>query len=394
MSVPKLDHDALDFDQRLRALAAPIISRETDDALQAIVRQASDRTGFPIALVSLVLRRTQFFKAHVGLPQRLQVTRSTNRCASFCQFVASSGESLMIPDTFEEPDLPSELIDAYGLRAYIAVPLRVSGQVVGTLCVLDTEPRALDPEMQQDLTVLGQAAATRLADLAGASGRVEQEANAIRPVFMELRNLMMGLDGVQLLSSQIAAEAAPLISLVGAHVEGTLSDAETLAAMRDLTELDQLRDDLGELSGDLRHLIDRAWGAIRSLELVAAPHTDLEGRLSVAFESARNLALHITRLVEDVSWPDDVPDVPLADSSRGIVLAITSALTTVAMTVSRAGGRMLVRVEADEQAATVTLHAPGTAAGLETVPAQIEALQTRTQVHVVGDRVTLRWLRA
>lgn len=114
----------------------------------------------------------------------------------------------------------------------------------------------------------------------------------------------------------------------------------------------------------------------------------------MAFESARNLALHITRLVEDVSWPDDVPDVPLADSSRGIVLAITSALTTVAMTVSRAGGRMMVRAEADEQAATVTIHAPDTAAGLETVPAQIDSLQTRTQVQVVGDRVTLRWLRA
>src|SRR5262245_30396568 len=52
---------------RLGGLGGAALDERPDDTLQAIVDRVAAGVGAPIALVSLVLRRVQLFRAHTGL---------------------------------------------------------------------------------------------------------------------------------------------------------------------------------------------------------------------------------------------------------------------------------------------------------------------------------------
>jgi hypothetical protein len=161
-----LDLAHLDSGLRLRVLGGPLLDRAPDPELQQLVEEAAQVTGFPIALVSLVVSRIQFFRAQVGLPPDLEAARSTDRCNSFCQYVVSGNRPLEVSDATQEAGLPQELVRRYGIRAYLGYPLRLLGQTVGTLCVLDLEPRKASAADRDALAQLAKRAVARLERMA------------------------------------------------------------------------------------------------------------------------------------------------------------------------------------------------------------------------------------
>ncbi|HEX8438209.1 GAF domain-containing protein [Archangium sp.] len=164
----RLPHDlsALDELGRLSTFDSALLDRAPDPELQALVTAASTLSGFPIALVSLVARQIQFFRAQVGLPADLAVARATDRCTSFCQFVVASDQCLLIEDATREPGLPKDLVERYGIRAYAGFPLRVMGRTVGAFCIIDAQPRRLEPTVVGQLKALARKASARLEALA------------------------------------------------------------------------------------------------------------------------------------------------------------------------------------------------------------------------------------
>lgn len=156
----------LDDSRRLRVLDGAVLDRRPDARLQELVAQAAEVSGFPIALVSLVTRQVQFFRAQVGLPPDLQVARATDRDKSFCQFVVAHNRPLVVEDSWREPWLPRDLIERYGIRAYVGFPVSVLGQTVGSLCVIDVQPRRLGEVALEQLRGLAQAVSARLEELA------------------------------------------------------------------------------------------------------------------------------------------------------------------------------------------------------------------------------------
>ncbi len=161
-----MDLSRLDSDARLRVLDGPLMERTPDPALQAVVEEAARTTDFPIALVSLVGSRIQFFRAQVGLPPELEAARATDRCSSFCQFVVAGERPLQVEDAEGDPSLPRELVERYGIRAYFGFPLRVGGQTVGSLCVIDVRARQLAAGSLEALARLAERASARLESLA------------------------------------------------------------------------------------------------------------------------------------------------------------------------------------------------------------------------------------
>ena len=157
-----LDLSHLDSGLRLRVLGGPLLDRAPDLELQVVVEEAAQLTGFPIALISLVVSRIQFFRAHVGLPADLEAARATDRCNSFCQYVVSGNRPLEIADAMRQPGLPQELVRRYGIRSYIGYPLRILGQTVGSLCVMDVEPRTVGQAERTVLEGLARRATARL----------------------------------------------------------------------------------------------------------------------------------------------------------------------------------------------------------------------------------------
>src|SRR4051812_25706032 len=85
--------------QRLAALAA---SRLTDPSVEPWLDRATKLVTaalqIPVALISLVDGKRQFFKAHCGLPEELAIARETPLSHSFCQHVVISGEPLIVTD--------------------------------------------------------------------------------------------------------------------------------------------------------------------------------------------------------------------------------------------------------------------------------------------------------
>jgi GAF domain-containing protein len=141
----------VDDAQRLQALRELLIlDTPPEERFDRIVAFAAQEFDVPIALVSLVDRNRQWFKARVGL----QVCE-TSRDISFCGHAVVQHDTLVIEDTLADPrfaDNPLVLGPPF-IRFYAGAQLELPGPAtVGTLCVIDTRPRQLD---RTDLAILG-----------------------------------------------------------------------------------------------------------------------------------------------------------------------------------------------------------------------------------------------
>lgn len=117
-----------------------ILDTDAEPAFDRITKLVADLYNVPITLVSLVDDCRQWFKSAHGLP-----IRETTRDISFCQFVVSGRESLVVPDTHEDERFrDNSLVTGEPFaRFYAGVPLTAyNGEILGTLCILDTVPRA------------------------------------------------------------------------------------------------------------------------------------------------------------------------------------------------------------------------------------------------------------
>ena len=129
--------------QRLAALGlSGLLDTPPEEAFDQFTTLAQDILGVPVALISLVDKDRQFFKSQVGLPEPWAAARETPLSHSFCQYVVASGAPLVVNDAHQNPLVKENLaVSEIGVVAYAGVPLRTSsGQVIGALCAIDTQP--------------------------------------------------------------------------------------------------------------------------------------------------------------------------------------------------------------------------------------------------------------
>ena len=113
--------------------------------------------------MSLVDDRRQFFKSAVGLAEPWASARQTPLSHSFCQHAVSSAEALLVTDAREDPRVRDNLaVRDLGVIAYAGVPLITQQQPLGTLCVIDTNPRAWADE---EVELLRELAATLVIEM-------------------------------------------------------------------------------------------------------------------------------------------------------------------------------------------------------------------------------------
>ena len=135
---------------RLAALAQyQIMDSDSEQAFDDITALAALWLEMPIALISLVDQRRQWFKSRVGLD-----AQETPRDLAFCAHAIQQSTLMEVPDACLDArfsDNPLVTGDPY-IRFYAGMPLSTpEGHRLGTLCVIDRKPRQLDSVQHETL---------------------------------------------------------------------------------------------------------------------------------------------------------------------------------------------------------------------------------------------------
>lgn len=135
-----------DEEQRLAAVRRyQILDTPPDGAFDRVTRIASVVLDVPIAIVTVVDEDRIWFKSVHGLDGVEQIDRVPGLCAS----AILSQELYLVEDAkIDSRTLANPLVAGdLGLRFYAAAPLRThDGHNLGTMCVIDREPRELTAE--------------------------------------------------------------------------------------------------------------------------------------------------------------------------------------------------------------------------------------------------------
>ncbi len=227
----------LDDPIRLAQFKSPLVQLDTDGVLDECVREAArDLAEAPIALVSFVMGKIQLFRAAVGLPPELEASRATNRCDSFCQFVVKTEGPFIVTDAKNDSRVPQNLVNAYGIMAYLGVPVRAGGHVLGSLCVADGKERQWPHGLVDDLLVLANRVSARLDELAVGRGDGAQTAIAPAALATEVASLSNVLQ-------RSLVEVGPMVRLAKGAGDGLSPEALARGASV-LTEAIDFYDDI------------------------------------------------------------------------------------------------------------------------------------------------------
>ena len=123
--------------------------RHADGSFDRVTAMAARRFGVPISIISIVDRDRIWFKSRYGVNVE-QIGRDPGLCASA---ILRPDPHILVDATKDIRSLANPLVAGeFGLRFYAGVPLRTSdGYNLGTLCVIDKEPRPIDEAQIEDL---------------------------------------------------------------------------------------------------------------------------------------------------------------------------------------------------------------------------------------------------
>lgn len=277
--------------QQQRRLAAlynlDILDTEREAEFDDIARLAAEICQTPIGVVNLIDADRQWFKAEVGLG-----VRSTPLDTSLCSHAILEGDFVEIPDTLGDvrmQDNPLCTQDG-GLRFYAgAVLTSEDGLPVGTLCVLDHQPRTLSESQRRALAVLGRQV-TRLFDLRLA---VKRQALMAREIDHRVKNSLAAIGAI--VSMQASRSKEPQVKAALAGVQSRLAAITALHEELHTTNhrsAIHLEDFLERLARHLRPLLPEGV----SLNVVAQPaevRSDTASTIGmIANEFVANCAKH------------------------------------------------------------------------------------------------------
>lgn len=244
-----------DEEERLAALDSyAVLDTEPDPELDQLVHLARRITSRPIALVSLVDRDRQWFKARAGLE-----ATETPREVAFCAHAILQDGVFEVADARRDPRFHDNPLVRSGLvAAYAGVPLtNPDGHNLGTLCVIDHRPSLLTAEQRATLEVLARQVVAQLE--LGRSARLARE---------RFEELALRSDELQQLAYRTSHDLrAPVLQIEAL--------ARLILADLDAEELDEVRSNCRTIVQTCRgtkYLVD----AISELARAGAPQQSTE----------------------------------------------------------------------------------------------------------------------
>jgi DNA-binding response OmpR family regulator len=130
------------------------IDSEAEERFDKITRMAQKVFSVPFAGVSFVEGDRQWFKSKQGLP-----IGDSARNLSFCGHAITGSEIFVVEDAVLDPRFAENplVLEEPRIRFYAGQPVRgPGGHNVGTICIMDKNPREFTEEDQESLRDLGE----------------------------------------------------------------------------------------------------------------------------------------------------------------------------------------------------------------------------------------------
>jgi len=201
---------------RLRSLQRVCVGAEPDETFDRFASLVKRLIDVPVALVSLVDDDRQFFPGQVGLAEPWSTKRETPLTHSFCQYVVIEGQPKVYADARIYAQVRDNLaIPDLGVVAYAGMPLTdTDGRVLGSLCAIDTEPRAWTTN---ELAVLSDACSSELRlrlarELAEEARRQAESAHDQLAMLAELTETLAGTLDIDEAVTRLGAAITPRLA--------------------------------------------------------------------------------------------------------------------------------------------------------------------------------------
>ncbi|WP_156461153.1 HWE histidine kinase domain-containing protein [Devosia sp. Root436] len=183
---------------RLGALAAlDVVDSHADADFERLSRTAAFIFKAEIALVTLIDKERQWFRACFGVNDVTEALTETSFCAHAIALPGDEDTLVVLDATRDERFKNNPLVTGWpGIRFYAGAAVIVNGQKVGSLCVISSQPRdALEPGLTEQLVSLAALSSTLFALKDEARVRARTAAALVREEWRHALTLEAGKVG-------------------------------------------------------------------------------------------------------------------------------------------------------------------------------------------------------
>ncbi|MDZ4840034.1 MAG: response regulator [Bacteroidota bacterium] len=301
------DTDYYNESNRLRALKSyDVLDTKSEESFDALTKIAKMICGTSISLVSLLDENRQWFKSKIGIE-----VEETHKDLSFCKYAIGTSEIFEIKDASKDDrfkDNPLVTGDP-NIRFYAGAPLvSPEGYVLGTLCVIDSEPNQLTEEQRDILMKLSKQAVALLelrkanSEMNSAWHAAEQSQLAKEEFFAnmshEIRTPMNGVIGMisLLLNTELSAEQKDYVETIRISGESLLT---VINDILDFSKIESGKLELEPATYELRSVIEETFdllavqAASKNLELLYYLETDTPDLIHTDITRLRQILVNL-----------------------------------------------------------------------------------------------------
>ncbi len=268
--------------ERLQALRQyQILDSLSEREFDRITELASLVCGVPISLLVLIDEHRQWFKSRVGLD-----LQETDRNLAFCRYTILDANGLEVEDATHDPRFENNALvtGEPQIRFYAGFPLiDPNGYALGSLCVIDSQPRTLSADQRKALRLLADEAIGLIV-----ARRPQEELKNFEKLFLLSGDLLCvaGTDGV---FKKVNPSFYDLLGwsaevLLKTSIYELIHPDDVDSSKQQIAKLAQ-----GEVTINFVHRFRCADGTYRTLQWNATPELGTENVFAIARDITREL---------------------------------------------------------------------------------------------------------